>query len=77
MLPSQKKKVDKKVKNKTGLKSGGFDLFGGGRDDDDDADDASSVSKKQPSSIKKPAQTQKAVAKKLENLFDDDFDDEY
>ena len=75
MLPSQKKKVDKKGKSKNGQKSGGFDLFGGGGGDDY-SEDASSFSKKKLS-VKKPAQTQKAVAKRLENLFDDDFDDEY
>ena len=60
MLPSQKKKVEKKGKNKNGQISGGFDLFGGGRDEDDAMSDLT----KQTSGKKHP-QTQQAVAKRL------------
>ena len=62
MLPSQKKKIEKKGKNKNGQISGGFDLFGGGRDDDDVM---SVTQKKQSPSARKQSQTQQAVAKRL------------
>ncbi len=64
MLPS-KRKEDKKGNAKP-QKQKGMNLFGG-------EEDTPAPAKKAP----KQAQTKAAVAKRLENLFDDDLDDDY
>lgn len=61
MLPS--KRSDPKAKKKAAKKGGLGNLFGGPADEE-------------PAAVQKP-QSKAAVAKRLENLFDDDLEDDY